>query len=58
MRRDPRTYLWDAIEAADQAQSFARGQTLDDYLANPMLRSAVERLPELRRAMRILLESA
>jgi uncharacterized protein with HEPN domain len=43
MRPDPRKYLWDAASAAEQAGSFAEGCSFDDYLANAMLRAAVER---------------
>lgn len=47
MRPDPRKYLWDAASAAEQARSFAKGCSLDDYLANAMLRAAVERQFEI-----------
>jgi uncharacterized protein with HEPN domain len=47
MRPDPRKYLWDAASAAEQAQSFAAGQSFDDYLANAMLRAAIERQFEI-----------
>ncbi len=43
MPPDPRKYLWDAANAAELARGFAHGQTFNDYLANPMLRAAVER---------------
>lgn len=43
MRRDPRKYLWDAREAAEAVRTFVSGRTLEDYLADLMLRSAVER---------------
>jgi uncharacterized protein with HEPN domain len=43
MRPDPRKYLWDAASAAEQARSFAEGNSFGDYLANAMLRAAVER---------------
>ena len=43
MRRDPRSYLWDAVRAADLIVEFARGRTLDDYESDALLRSAVER---------------
>jgi len=47
MRPDPRKYLWDAASAAEQAQGFAEGNSFDDYLANAMLRAAVERQFEI-----------
>lgn len=43
MRRDPRAYLWDVREAADAIAGFVLGCSLDDYSADLMLRSAVER---------------
>jgi len=47
MRREPRAYLWDVREAADAILEFTRGFHLDDYLADRMLRSAVERQFEI-----------
>jgi uncharacterized protein with HEPN domain len=47
MPPDPRKYLWDAAVAAEQAQTFAEGNSFDDYLANAMLRAAVERQFEI-----------
>jgi uncharacterized protein with HEPN domain len=47
MDHDPRAYLWDAREAADAIASFTDGRTLDDYLADRMLRAAVERQFEI-----------
>lgn len=47
MKRDPRMYLWEAREAADNIASFVRDRTLDDYLRDLMLRSAVERQFEI-----------
>ena len=47
MDHDPRAYLWDAREGADATISFVDGQTLDDYLADRMLRAAVERQFEI-----------
>ena len=44
---DPRKYLWDALSAAEQARGFAEGCSFDDYLANAMLRAAVERQFEI-----------
>lgn len=43
MRRDPRSYLWDALRAADLIVEFVRGRTLVDYESDVLLRSAVER---------------
>lgn len=45
--RDPRTYLWDARRAAEQVRSFVDGRTFDDYVADAMLSSAVERQFEI-----------
>jgi uncharacterized protein with HEPN domain len=47
MGRDPRAYLWDAREAARAIGAFASGRTLEDYEADAMLRSAVERQFEI-----------
>ena len=47
MRHDARAYLWDAQTAADLILEFTRGRSLDDYLADAMLRSAVERQFEI-----------
>jgi uncharacterized protein with HEPN domain len=47
MERDPRAYIWDARESADQIAAFVGESTLDDYLADRMLRSAVERQFEI-----------
>ncbi len=47
MRRDPRAYLWDARAAVDRILEFTRGRSLDDYLADAMLRAAVERQFEI-----------
>ncbi len=43
MQRDPRAYLWDVREGADAIAAMLRGKTLDDYLRDLVLRSAVER---------------
>ena len=47
MDRDPRAYLWDAREGADAIAQFVAGRTFDEYLADRMLRSAVERQFEI-----------
>jgi uncharacterized protein with HEPN domain len=47
MRRDPRTYLWDALTAADRLNRFQSGKTYRDYLGDELLRSAVERQFEI-----------
>jgi uncharacterized protein with HEPN domain len=47
MRRDPRAYLWDAQAAVDRILEFTSGRSLDDYLVDAMLRSAVERQFEI-----------
>jgi uncharacterized protein with HEPN domain len=47
MDRDPRAYIWDANEGADAIVEFVRGRTLEDYLSDRMLRSAVERQFEI-----------
>ncbi|WP_434438519.1 HepT-like ribonuclease domain-containing protein [Lentzea sp. E54] len=47
MRRDPRTYLWDALRAAELLAEFSSGKSSTDYLGDAMLRSAVERQFEI-----------
>lgn len=47
MRRDPRTYLWDALHAVDSISAFVRGRSFADYDADELLRSAVERKFEI-----------
>ncbi|MCX6373710.1 MAG: DUF86 domain-containing protein [Actinobacteria bacterium] len=56
--RDARVYLQDMITAAAAIRTFIAGHTLDDYQADLMLRSAVERQFEilgeaLARALRL-----
>jgi uncharacterized protein with HEPN domain len=46
-QRDVRAYLLDIREACDLLVGFADGKTVADYLADPMLRSAVERQFEI-----------
>jgi uncharacterized protein with HEPN domain len=47
MRRDPRTYLWDALRAVELLAEFSNGKAFTDYVADAMLRSAVERQFEI-----------
>ena len=47
MQRDARTYLWDARRAATLVGSFVSGHSWEDYQADQMLRSAVERQFEI-----------
>jgi uncharacterized protein with HEPN domain len=43
LQRDPRSFLWDARESADNILRFIHGRNETDYLADAMLRAAVER---------------
>jgi len=43
MLRDPRAFLWDVRESASSIIKFVGGRTFEDYLADRMLRSAIER---------------
>lgn len=45
--RDVRVYLFDIQRAAEAILAFTRAKTLDDYLGDLMLRSAVERQFEI-----------
>ena len=45
--RDDNSYLWDMLTAARAVETFVRGRTDADYLADLMLRSAVERQIEI-----------
>jgi len=47
MEHDPRAWLWDAIRAAERIGEFVQGRSLAEYLADLMLRSAVERQFEI-----------
>ena len=40
-------YLWDAHQAAERIAAFVAGRSFDDYLADEMLRAAVERQFEI-----------
>lgn len=42
-----RAYLWDMLTASRAVVAFVQGKTLDDYLGDLMLRSAVERQVEV-----------
>ncbi|HEY3316986.1 MAG TPA: HepT-like ribonuclease domain-containing protein [Coriobacteriia bacterium] len=45
--RDVRVYLFDIKRSAEAIGQFVRGKSLEDYLADLMLRSAVERQFEI-----------
>ena len=47
MRRDPRALLSDVVAACDLLADFTRGKSFDDYAAEALLRSAVERQLEI-----------
>ncbi|MBM3189519.1 MAG: DUF86 domain-containing protein [Chloroflexi bacterium] len=49
MRPDDRdkAYLWDMLDAALAIEQFVRGETFESYLANRMMRGAVERHIEI-----------
>jgi len=47
MRPDAPALLWDARQAAARAVSVAEGRSVDDYLANWVSQSAVERQLEI-----------
>lgn len=47
MRRDPRSYLWDAREAAEAITRFTRGQDLAAFQGDELVRAAVERQFEI-----------
>jgi uncharacterized protein with HEPN domain len=47
MEHDPRAWLWDVQQAADKIAAFVQDRDLADYLADPMVRSAVERQLEI-----------
>lgn len=40
-------YLWDALTASERIQRFIHGKAFEDYLADELLRSAVERQFEI-----------
>jgi uncharacterized protein with HEPN domain len=43
MRPEALKFLWDIIQACDRLDEFTAGHSLEDYLGDPMLQSAVER---------------
>jgi uncharacterized protein with HEPN domain len=47
MQRDARAFIWDAHYAAEAILEFVNGKNYDDYAADRMLRSAVERQFEI-----------
>ena len=47
MAHDPRAFLWDAADVAAAVATFIAGRTQADYLADRLLRSAVERQCEI-----------
>jgi uncharacterized protein with HEPN domain len=47
MKHDVRKSVWDAAEACRVIQTFTAGRTLETYLTDQMLRSAVERQFEI-----------
>jgi uncharacterized protein with HEPN domain len=47
MPRDRRAYLWDVLHAVNFVETFTAGKTLQEYSADAMLRSAVERQLEI-----------
>jgi uncharacterized protein with HEPN domain len=47
MPPDRRKYLWDALASAELLAQFSDRRSFDDYQADPLLRSAVERQFEI-----------
>ena len=47
MPRDPRAFLWDVRQAADNVAVFVRGKTVEDFARDELLQSAVERQLEI-----------
>lgn len=47
MPRDSRTYVWDALKAAELIAGFTAGKTFEDYAADDLLSSGVERQFEI-----------
>ena len=40
-------YLWDMLQAAQEARDFIRGKTLEDYMNDLVLQAAIERKVEI-----------
>jgi len=49
LKRDPKSLLWDAHEAAEAIGTMTAGKTFADFDADLILRSAVERQFEIDR---------
>ncbi len=47
MQRDPRAWLWDVHNGAELILTFTQDKSLENYLSDAMLRSAVERQFEI-----------
>jgi len=47
MQHDPRAWLWDVRRAGDRVAEYVAARGYDDYLADSMLRGAVERQLEI-----------
>ena len=47
MKRDPKSLLWDACEAANAIAAMTAGKTFEDFDRDIVLRSAVERQFEI-----------
>lgn len=47
MAHDPRAFLWDVEQAADAIVTFTSGLDEAGYIANPLVRAAVERQFEI-----------
>lgn len=47
MSRDPRTWLFDIVEAGERVQRFLAGRTFADYQADELLRAGTERQFEI-----------
>jgi uncharacterized protein with HEPN domain len=57
MPRDPRAWLLDVLAACDLLADFSRGKTYEDYAADVLLRSAVERqLQIIGEALRVAVQ--
>jgi uncharacterized protein with HEPN domain len=47
MHREPKAYVWDALEAIKALETFIANRTQDDFEKDLLLRSAVERQLEI-----------